>query len=533
MVNLTKVFKDPFFLASWLMATIAVVILLPYVALSTYGFFTLDDLVLYTRVQDNGLLDTILWYYNVVSGRVPVFFIHGLLSFIVDLVGGNPWFWNRVSSVLYFIFLVGSFSFFFRTLLPAISWPLAVVLGTLPYAALMTFQNPFNEQNEVLAGAASEQLWTYVLAIYGVSFAMYVAFISGFLIFLTKKNLSSAYSIFICTLFFIFSMTHEISIIPLGFFLIFVFLLSLDYRATGKRFSHVLPLSNVRIGVAIRPDFDNRLFILVILAMGCLLILSALIQVLSPSVAARDSYWPARMSIIDSFLTIIPMIGEFFRKMFNFEKPFMWLLFGLFFFVARTTSLRKGLQGRNRKFLLIPVIVFLIILVVGMTTSMIMASQPIPRVQHYLMSYGVVAVSCLAIFSANILKLYWLSKKMASIISVIIFAGIVVAFAAEPWYRLAVDVAVDEGYEYSQGIAKREEILSSGRNQVVRINEIELPPPFVQPVIHWADTEIYFQELLAKSFGQRKVLFVPCSDSNKPNVCHYLARSELGPMPVK
>jgi len=507
---------------SWFVAVLSIALFLPYVALSTYGFPTLDDVVLYSRVKEDGLWSTTWWYYELVSGRIPVFFIHGALADAVDKLGGNIWVWNQISSVLYNCLLVVGFGVLFKTLLPRLHWCFVIVLATIPFVAVMTYHNPASGPDGLpMTADASQMLLPMVLAIYGISFALYVLTVSAFVMFLERQSGQVAPAVALCLVSFVYLATHEVTLIPMGLFLIILAILSLDFDTRERRFSIIFPFNRLTLGISLRPVFDNRIFIVTMVAQGVLLGASAAIHVFSPSVAARASYWPAKMSIWDALGAAIPPFLTMLGDLVSVAKPFFILLFFLVLFLARTTPMRRILHGHNRHLLLVPMVTFLIIAFVSLVASMVMVARPIPRVQHYNMQYGLVAVSCLAIYLANGPLLGWLTGKTASRLAAFAMIGLFAAFAGDPWYRQAVNVAMGSGYRYSQSIGERVDALSQGKGRIVEVAELKRPPPLVYPIFHDATTELYFHSLLAKAFDQQKVIFIPCGRTTTPKICHY------------
>jgi hypothetical protein len=77
---------------AWLAAAaLALLAVFPFAAISTYGFFTLDDLVTYTRVKQDGWWSTLVWYYAVSMGRFSVIALHGGLTRLTQILGIDPW----------------------------------------------------------------------------------------------------------------------------------------------------------------------------------------------------------------------------------------------------------------------------------------------------------------------------------------------------------------------------------------------------------------------------------------------------------
>lgn len=507
------------------MAFFAILLSLPYVAISTYGFPTLDDIVMYARVKTDGFWPTMVWFYEVVSGRFSVFFAHGALARLVDWIGGNPWDWIRLSAVVDQGFIALAQGLFIRTLLPRLAWPLVVAIAAISLAALPPFHDTANRQDPLLAGAGSEVLWSMVLAIYGVSYALYVLFLALFVRSVADGALSWTRLTATAAVFFVYSMSHEVTLVPMGAFLVLVLASAVRWSRAEHSLSVHAPWSGLRVRLALRPRFDHPRFILALAILGALLCAAAAIQVLSPSVAARGTYWPAQMTVLEALGRALPVVLETVATLFNPRRPLVVLLCAGVFLIARTTPPRPSLAGAGRHFLLLPAAVFLLVVLVATMASMVMTGRPIPRVQNYLYGYGLIAGMSLAVYLANTIRLPWITPERAATLAPVAFAALLVAFLAEPRYRLAVEVAVGPGFTYARDIAARVDALAAAKGGTVGIPELTQPPPLVQPVVHFPDTELYFQSLLAKAFGRDKVNFLPCSLSERPNVCHYLGRA--------
>jgi flagellar biogenesis protein FliO len=427
----------------------------------------------------------------------------------------NPWYWLRLSSVTYFVVMFVSLAVFFKTLLPGLRWPLAAVLAIISVTASKPYW-----------GSASHQIFMpWIQAIYSVSFGLYGLLLAAFIIFMEKHRLNVKSGIILCIIFFIFVGMHELHIVSAGFFLIFFVLLALRFEHSRRPFSAYHPFSRIKIRATLRLGYDSRNYIVTVIALFGLLGVNALIQLLAPSVALRQTYWPARMMVWEAFLAAFPQVFDLLGRVFSPEKPYLMLLFLLVFFIARAYPVREVLRGRNKHFLLIPTVMFLVTAHLGSMLSLIMidTTAVTVRLQNYFVGYAFVALSCLAVYLANSLRLRWLPGKAAHLIGVGIFAVILVGLGNDALYRTAVEQAMGSGYEYSQGVAERVRLLSEGKDRTVYVPELVEPPSMVQPLVHKQDTEQYFQDKLAVAFGQRKVVFTPCGLSSDPYRCHYMA----------
>ena len=494
---------------SSVLALASILTLLPFMALSTYGFLLDGDIVIYLTVLEQGVSGLFSFFYTHVMGRYSIILIHGSITELFQILGVNPWHWNGGMATLYYLAQVGSLVWLYRTVFPTLRWSFAIALATMPLAALITVIND------------KQALWPGAMYIYALSFALYVFFIVLFIRFYDKRGFGLASSIVLCVVFFFYVGTHELSVIPMGFFLIFVAALALDYRSSGQPFSVIFPFSKIRIGVSLRPSFDNLAFILTVCALGILLCVSAWLQITSPSVAARAGYWPAAMTVWEAFFRALPVFLTLVERFFDLSRPYFIVIFLLVFFVARTVPLRPSLMGRGRYLILVPVVVFVVLAYVGVMTSLIMLGRPIPRVEHYMLSYGYVAFACLAIFLAVTLPKRWISARWASVAALVTVAQLGSVFWNDPGYRGAVDEATGPGFDFSRRVAERTRIMERAKGGTAYIRELERPTHWVQGIIHGPNTEQAFQAAIARGFGVKKVVFMPCGGSIDPLWCHY------------
>lgn len=514
------VFHFSYTLIIWSVAVVSVCAILPFIALSTYGFLLDGDIHIYVTVLEQGVWGYFTSFYNGVMGRYSIMILHGPLTYFLQVLGMNPWEWNRITAIFFILIQVGSLAWLFRVILPTLRWPFIISLATIPLAAI------FAKVND------GWLIWPGSTYAYGTSFALYVSFVAYFAGVYGKRVNNFKSTATLCIIFFFYVGTHELAIIPMGIFLILAFLLSLNFNGTDKPISKIFPLSEIRIGASLRPNFDNRFFIVTIIALSVLLCLGALILVGAPAWSHRETVWPAQMSLLDAIINAVSMSGVLFSHFFDAKQPYFILLFLFVLFVGRTSPLRSNLVGTNRYFLLIPFAVFICIIYIGnILVAISRGGGIIPRVEGYLLSYAYVAIACLALFLVQTQLMQRIQKKTASILGIMVFIVLIVTFSGDASYRSAVNTAKGSGYEHSLRIAKLVKLLEDAKGGVAHVAELERPPLYVQGVIHGPNTEANFQSQVARGFGVKKVIFMPCGASIDPLWCHYRFNPQDGHQP--
>lgn len=496
----------------WGVAALAVFTMLPFVAQSGFGLPTLGDLQMYVLVQDKGVSETVGWYYQHSTSRYVIILFHALTAKLIQFVGGNPWYWTMFAGPAYLVFAAASFTIFFRTLIARLRWPLAIAMGALSFTALM------------LIGNTAQSIWPFFSVFYTTTLALFTLFISCWIKLIENQNSNGKLIPFLTLVSFSLLVgSHEFTIIPMGIFLFLVFVLSLKFGGAGQPLSVMRPLSAIKIGVTFRPAFDNRTSLAMFVILGVLLCIAAWVHLDSPSVTARAGGWPPAAVLWAAALAPLPKILNLIATSLDPAKPYFLLTFLLLIFLTKALSARNLLGNYYRYFLFVPPIVFLAVAgVAAITVAAVMGGNAVvPRIQYMLTGMSFVALSSLAVFAGVLLPSRFMPRRFASGINVGILLLLFSLAVKDVNFRKGVEVAFDSGFKFASLNFERSELLSKGSNRVVRVAELERPPFWVEGLHHGPNAEAGFQKMMARAYGQKKIIFMPCGVSIDPLWCHY------------
>ena len=278
-------------IAAWAVVAVLAAMIAPYVALSLYAFFTIDDIVLYENVKTLGVPGTIDWYYRISIARFSTVSISATIAAATQFLGLNPWTWLKIWSLSSFAILFAGLWVLIRTMVPRLSASGTLILILLPMAPLMAF--PYERTGDLKV--LSENTMPWVLSIYTTSAGMF-ALLIAFMIMTMEAMDQPRRARFVAGgllagSFFFFTGMHELQLVAMGLFL--PALLWVTSRWAGReRLSKFAPLCWIRVGRALRDEFDTRFFNRTFFWLCVLWVLSAVIQLAAPSTLLRQQYLP-------------------------------------------------------------------------------------------------------------------------------------------------------------------------------------------------------------------------------------------------
>jgi hypothetical protein len=289
------------------------------------------------------------------------------------------------------------------------------------------------------------------------------------------------------------------------------------------------PLNRLRLGFHIHPQFDRRSFPAVLLVLGAILLGSAWIHLTAPASELRFQYLPPQMSLAEGLTAAVP---ETLAQIGNLFHPYLLGPALAVFFMARRFGVCATMETSTlRRMLLLPLAFFLVTAHTGATASIIAHGLVIARVEHYITLTGFAAAVCCAVYFAARTE-SWLGparpRACARRSLPIVVGLLVLGLAIDPIYREAVNEALVTGPVHARGNVDRIRILSAQGGGVVEIPELELPPPMIPAIGHTSDTEVMYEDHLARSFDKARVIFIPCGTGSTPDRCHYIDLLEAG-----
>jgi len=496
-------------IAAWAVVAVLAAMIAPYVALSLYAFFTIDDIVLYENVKTLGVLGTIDWYYRISIARFTTVSISATIAAAPQFLGLNPWTWLKIWSLSSFAILFMGLWMMIRTMLPGLRASGTLILVLLPMAPLMAF--PYERTGDLKV--LSENSMPWVLSIYTTSagvFALLMAFMVMAMEAMDRpKGARVMAGSLLALSFFLFTGMHELQLAAMGLFL--ASLLWVASRWAGReRLSSFAPLCWIRVGRALRDEFDTRFFNRMFFWLCILWVLSTVIQLMAPSTLLRQQYLPARMSLPEALWQGMGETAELFGEMFDTSQPEFLLSLLAAFAITRVLGPRRSLAIRNR-FLLVPIVVPLSVGWIGISLNIMQEGGINIRSQYYALLLSYIATLCLAVYAAAALP-PMIPRKAWLGIGGLLVAAVVYKTSDNPLHREAVNQALGSGLNYARGIAHRVERLTYATGDVAYVPELESPPSWVQPVVRGqqSGTVLYFNSKLAIAYGKKGVAFYTC-----------------------
>jgi hypothetical protein len=309
--------------------------------------------------------------------------------------------------------------------------------------------------------------------------------------------------------FFFFTGMHELQLVAMGLFL--PALLWVTSRWAGReRLSKFAPLCWIRVGRALRDEFDTRFFNRTFFWLCVLWVLSAVIQLAAPSTLLRQQYLPAKMSLPAALWQGLGETADLFGDIFSSSRPEFLLSLLAAIAIMRVLGPRRSLTVRNR-FLLVPIIVPLSVGWVGISLNVMQEGGINIRSQYYVLLLTYVATLCLAVYAAAALPPI-IPRKVWLCVGGLLIAAVVYKTSDNPLHREAVNQALGSGLDYARGVALRVDRLTYAAGDVAYVPELETPPSWVQPVVrgHQSGTVLYFNTKLAIAYGKTTVAFYSC-----------------------
>ena len=509
-----------------LCAVAAVVSVLPYMSLASYGFPTLDDLVFFVTYKDQGMAHTMQWYYERVTGRLSTLVVHALLIDLTLAIRSDPWLWNAISAVFYHLTLVASLAVFIRVVLPTLRLAFVVTWAAIPVAATHAMAvNGFG------IGVVSQPLWPFVLALYTLAFTAFPVFMAALILWLEPRGTGWVRAVIVAAVLFFLTVSHEVAAPAMGVLLIGLLLIVVRFTGFREAVAMFWPLSKIRLGFSFRPERSNRAFVGGLVLFGLVVLAGASVHLYSPSVDARADYWPATMSVAEAVIAAWPIFEKVLLTICGFSPPLFVAFFAMSFVFGFAAPVRESLRGINRRILLLPILAFLVVAYVSSVASLVMLGNFIPRVIHYVLLFAGFGVGGLGLYLGGLVGGALLapeqrterhaSRGPATAVPLVAAVAMIGMIYTDPTFITATKQATGSGLFFAGNLLTRIEQLAGGSVRVVRIEALERPPTLVLPVIHGPNTEQMFQRLVAAAYGQKKVVFLPCGESDDLYWCHY------------
>jgi hypothetical protein len=207
----------------------------------------------------------------------------------------------------------------------------------------------------------------------------------------------------------------------------------------------------------------------------------------------------------------------------DFETPLPLLVGLLTFFVALTTPVRESLKAFSLSFLLLPAVAFVCTGLVGSVAVIVLSGPGLiaPRVEHFALMHGVLAVMAVAVLMANLPPLRRTPIPLARTGAVAVLMVLAWQVWTDGTFSAMRDVGLGAGWAYRGGVAERIATLDAAVGGSARVREVERPPYPVFGLNHGPPSEMAYQRNLKISFGLTELVFIPCGDSTDPYWCHY------------
>ena len=518
MENIVDAFKSLMVTVTILVtAYLSIISVVPFLALSCFGFPTVDDLIMFTTVKRDGIAYTLDWYNTHVTGRMTSVLFHSALAKLTILYRSDPWIWNAAAAFTYYSLVVAVMVTFIRTAVPKIPFGISVVWASVHVAGTMIMA-----VDGYGIGTPSQPLWPMVLALYTFSFTLFPLVISAMIIAWDRDIAHWIWSSLLVALVFMHGVSHEVVIVGLGAALLIFALRMFRVVGFGSAVVSHGHLSRVRLGVSLRNRWDSPIFFYTLLALGAAGVAAAAVHLLSPSMAARGAYWAAQMTWAEAVVEAVPIALRIVTTPFDIAPPVYLAYFGLSVIIGLANPLRESLSRDSRFILLIPIVMFLLIAFVSTTASLVMLGRDIPRVVHSVMLYGGLAVGCFGLFVGSLVREYVWSRGLRSLLEAGAAVVMVGTIYTDPYFVARVKEVTGPAMIYGGGTLGRVGMLAEGRDRVVYLDELERPTPSIVPTpLHPPRNERKFTEHLAYAWDQAEVVFLPCGESEEPLICHY------------
>ncbi|MDP6884781.1 MAG: hypothetical protein QF830_11645, partial [Rhodospirillales bacterium] len=286
-------------------AAAAVVSVLPYMSLASYGFPTLDDLVFFVTYKDQGMAHTMQWYYERVTGRLSTLVVHALLIDLSLAIRSDPWLWNAIAAAFYHVTLVAGLAVFIRVVLPTLRLAFVIIWAAVPVAATHTMAvDGFG------IGVVSQPLWPMVLALYTLAFTAFPLLMATLILWLEPHSTGWGRAVIVAAVLFFLTVSHEVAAPAMGVLLVAVALIGVRFTGFGKAVATYWPLSRLKLGFSFRPERSSPAFVGGLILFGLVVLAGAAVHLYSPSVDARADYWPATMSVAEAIIGAWPLFEK-------------------------------------------------------------------------------------------------------------------------------------------------------------------------------------------------------------------------------
>jgi len=519
----------------WMVVAVLAALVAPYIALSLYGFFNLDDVVFYEKVKTLGVLGTIDWYYRISIARFSVLLLSTIIAAITLVIHLNPLIWLKIWCLSSFAILFGSLWVLIRTMVPRLSTSGAIIFVLLPLAPLMAFA--YEQTGDFPELIMSENILPWVLSIYTTGPAVFALLMATMVVAMETDEqvystrvqacfwvLTRGAGWLLALVFFFLTGMHELFLIAMGLFLALLMWVT-SKRSRGAPFSRFAPFRWMRIGRALREDYDRPFFVGMIFWLGVLLVVSSVIQLAAPSTLLRQEYLPAQSDLFTALWRGVFKLADLYAEMFSWSQPEFLLSLVAVFAIIRTQTPRRSLAARNS--LLLPsIIVPLSVGWVGISLNLMQEDGINGRTQYFTLLLTYISVFCLAVYTAAALPPRFISRKAWLALGVLSIAGVIYGVSANPRHREAVKQALGSGTEYARGAARRVDQIWRTTGDTAYVSELVAAPTWVSMIGRGTTiaTLKYFNAELAIIFNKKKVVFYSCrpptSEANCDRIIH-------------
>lgn len=504
-------------------SVLLVLMILPYIAISTYNFFRGDDTSLYVMVMEKGWLDTVIWYSFHSMFRPTFIGVYGGFATITQYFGLNPTTWQTISVCFDFLSMVIAFSILIKVLIPRIYPFLAFSIAALAILSVITSSLVTNIiRNNQLA-------LTWVSANYSPSFALYCIVLSLFILFVGSPGHRIRYFFMLFVVMALYLGYHEVHMVSAFIIVCCASLLAFKINPDKALFSISIPALGFPSRISLRPEMDGFIYLGSMLGLFVLVAGALIANVMTPQFAGRATY-TNNVTFLEALSTAPGIILDRLPEIFFSNNIYLVLLFVIAFLVARRFGINRGLTGWNGLVLLIPTVVA-VGLVYGMAVGILMQTGDFrPRIVNYSGYYLPVALVCIAALLARLRIPFAPPRRLCLSLATCGILAVMVLIAQSPLYRVVFSTATGDGYRVGKGILKREQLLLMGRSGKVRLPAFDEEyigeggyPKYLPTVgTHLRKRlEVYINQL-KKIYGVKEIEFIDCRGNPEIPECFFV-----------